>query len=402
MATPTPSILAASLFVIFAFRPTAEVAGQDGTQEPRSRNVAIVLFPGVELLDFAGPSEVFAVAHGKDGAAFHVYTVAQSKAPLSSMGFVTITPQYTLQDCPRPDIVVVPGGEVPSDDRTLREWVQAKSKDAELMMSVCNGALVYAAAGMLRGLEVTTHHSTLQAVALLEPDARVFSNRRFVDNGRVLTAAGIAAGIDGALHVVERFCGEDVAWEAARAIEYDWRPDEIARLHAQPGTPVENAEGLRLVSSIRGLGIEGALAEYKKLAQPPTEGRITNWGYTLLRSGNIEAASDAFRLLAAAFPTSANAMDSLSEALEAKSDTEGAKRAAQECLARLEKDTTSTEERRQLIRNASSSRIARLSGATSIQLRFVCPPCDQVCDKVAYLEGGGCPNCHMQLVERER
>jgi putative intracellular protease/amidase len=393
-------LVAAWILTMSGLLPIAPRSDQSKPPEHRLRNVAIVIFQGVELLDFAGPGEVFSAAHGKDGAAFKVYTVAQSKDPVSSLGFVTITPQYTLEDCPRPDIVVVPGGQVPSQNASLREWLRARSSDTELMMSVCNGAVVYAAAGLLRGLEATTHHGSLQEVALLEPEARVYSNRRFVDNGRVLTAAGISAGIDGALHVVERFCGEDVAWQAARYMEYDWRPDEIAKLHAQPGTPVENEEGVRLASSVRRLGIEAALAEYRKLARPPTEGQITKWGYMLLRVGNTDAAVDAFRLLAGAFPASANAMDSLAEALEAKSDTDGAKQASRASLALLEKDTSSSDERRQLIRNSSSSRIARLSGAASAQLRFVCPPCDRDCDKVAYLEAGHCPNCSMQLVER--
>jgi putative intracellular protease/amidase len=400
MIPSTPSLLAASLLAALTLHPLAAQASQEPAPEHRVRKVAIVIYPGVELLDFAGPGEVFSVAHGKDGAAFEVYTVARSKDPLTSMGFVTITPQYTLEECPRADIVVVPGGDVPEDDLVLREWVLARSKETELMMSVCNGALVYAAAGMLRGLEVTTHRSALQGVALLEPEARVFSNRRFVDNGHVLTAAGIAAGIDGALHVVERFCGEDAAWQAARVMEYDWRPDEIAKLHAQPGTPIENAEGLHWVSSVRALGMDGAIAEYRKLAEAPSEAKITSWGYTLLRSGNVDAAIDVFRLLAALFPDSANAMDSLSESLEARSDAAGAKKAAEECLARLEKDPSTPEERRQLIRNAAASRLARLSGASPSQLRFHCPPCGGACDKVAYLEAGRCPNCSMQLVER--
>jgi transcriptional regulator GlxA family with amidase domain len=89
------------------------------------------------------------------------------------------------------------------EDAQLLDWVRARAQDTELMMSVCNGALVYGAAGLLEGLEVTTHRSALQSLALLEPTARVHTNRRFVDNGRVHdAAAGVSAGIDGALHVV--------------------------------------------------------------------------------------------------------------------------------------------------------------------------------------------------------
>jgi putative intracellular protease/amidase len=365
------------------------------------RKVAIVLFPGVELLDFAGPGEVFAAAHGKGGPCFHTFTVAETKDPLKSQGFVTVTPQYALDDCPKPDIVVLPGGDVPTHSVKLREWVQARSKDTELMMSVCNGALVYAAAGLLKGLEATTHHSALQGLAVLEPEAKVFTNRRFVDNGRVLTAAGIAAGIDGALHVVERLCGEDVAWSTARGMEYDWRPDEIARLHAQPGTPVEGIEGLRWVRSIRQLGLKGALAEYATLPKPPTEQKINGWGYSLMRAGHADEAVDVFRFVADAFPASANAMDSLSEALETKKDRAGAEKAAKECLARLEQAKDVPAERRAMIRNASASRIARLSGAPASSFRYECPPCGGECDGLGFLEASSCPNCGMPLVERK-
>jgi putative intracellular protease/amidase len=394
------SVLGLTLLALSPLALRNRVLREDPPVRTGPRNVAIVLYPGVELLDFAGPGEVFAGARTEKGPAFHTYTVARSKAPLQSMRFVTVTPQYTFEDCPKPDIVVVPGGDVPTEDQTLRAWVSARSKDTELMMSVCNGALIYAAAGLLKGLEVTTHHSALQGVALLEPEARVYSNRRFVDNGHVLTAAGIAAGIDGALHVVERFCGQETAWNTARGMEYDWRPDEIARLHAQPGTPVEGLEGLHWVSSIRKLGVEGALSEYKQLPQPPTEAKITGWGYAMLREGRTPEAIDVFRLLTLAFPESPNAMDSLSEALEAKPDAEGAKKAAHDALARLEANKELPEARRSLIRNAAASRIARLTGGGSAQLRFVCPPCERSCDKVGYLEGGRCPNCSMELVER--
>jgi putative intracellular protease/amidase len=392
-------------FAIAAVVATAAIAARTISDPPkpddeRERNVAIVIYPDVELLDFAGPGEVFAASHSKAGHLFHVYTVAESLEPCSSMGFLKVTPQYTFENCPKPDIVVVPGGHVPLNSVKLRDWVRAQSKDAELMMSVCNGALVYASAGLLKGLEVTTHRSALQNLALTEPEARVYTNRRFVDNGRVMTSAGISAGIDGALHVVGRLCGEETAWETARYMEYDWRPDEIAKLHAQAGAPVEGAESLKWVSSIRRTGLQGALAEYKKLANPPSEKDLNTWGYTLLRQKKVDDAVEVLRLAAAAFPMSANAADSLSEALEARADKDGAMKAAQDCLARLEKDKDADEARRAILRNAASSRVARLSGAPAAKLRFFCPPCSSSCDEVGYLEATRCPGCPMQLVER--
>jgi putative intracellular protease/amidase len=374
---------------------------QEPAPEVRTRTVAILVFPGVELLDFAGPGEVFAAARIPGTHAFDVVTVASSKEPVSSMGFASITPQHTFDDCPKPDIVVVPGGSVPLEDAKLLAWVRARAKDTELMMSVCNGALVYAAAGLLEGLEVTTHRSALQNLALLEPSARVHTNRRFVDNGRVLTCAGVSAGIDGALHVVARMCGEDQAWATARYMEYDWRPDELARLHAQPGTPVDGSEALELVGSIRKLGLEGALAELRKLEPQPVEQDLNRWGYSLLRTGRRAEAIDVFRLTAAAFPVSSNAADSLSEALEQHGASKDALLSAKDCLARLEKDTALEEQRRAILHNSAASRVARLSGASPDKLRYVCAPCSSPCDELAYLEATRCPGCPMELVERD-
>jgi putative intracellular protease/amidase len=388
-----------SLVAAFAFPPIAAITAQASANSDEPRNVAIVIYPNVELLDFAGPGEVFAATHTAKGHAFEVFTVAETREPVVSMGFVTVTPRYTFDDCPHADIVVVPGGGVPLDSAKLKSFIQARSKDAELMMSVCNGALVYGTAGLLQGMEVTTHHGSLQSLALIEPTAKVFSNRRFVDNGHVMTSAGISAGIDGALHVVSRLMGEEKAWETAKYMEYDWRPDEIARMHAQPGQPVDGMEGLRLVGSIRKLGLAGALAEFKKLAKPTPENDLNRWGYTLKNAGQVAEAVDLFELTAAAYPTSSNASDSLSEALESKGDVPNAIRTAKECLAKLAAEKGMDEARAQLLRNASSSRIARLSGKTS-ELKYICPPCGGGCDKVGYLEGGKCPSCSMQLTEK--
>ena len=383
------------------FRPLAAPSVQE-TAATEERNVAIVIYPDVELLDFAGPAEAFASTHTGHGHAFRVYTVGRTREPVASLGLVRLTPEYTFDDCPRPDIVVLPGGHVPLEDESLRNWVIACSRDAELMMSVCNGALVYGRAGLLDGLEATSHKSALQSLALISPTTKVLTNRRFVDNGRVMTCAGISAGIDGALHVVARLYGEETAWATASYMEYDWRPDEIAELHEQPGRLVEGADALRWISALRAKGLEAALAEYESADPRPTETELNRWGYTFLNSSKPEEAVDVLRLAAAAFPLSANAADSLSEACEAQGDTEAAKKHAQECLARLPKDAGLDEARRQVLRNASASRFARLSGSPASALRYVCPPCNDDCDRVGYLEGGRCPGCPMQLVERSQ
>jgi transcriptional regulator GlxA family with amidase domain len=213
-------IIAAAALLCFAV--PVEAAGR--------RNVAIVLYPGVELLDFAGPGEVFAAA----SAAFRVYTVAESKQPLVSEGFVTIVPEFSIADAPAPDILVIPGGRVRSvtGSPAMLAWVKQVTAKNEVTMSVCNGALVLAENGTLAGLKATTHWSALGALREREPRATVVDDVRFVDNGRVITTAGVSAGIDGALHLVARLLGADEAAEVAHYMQYEsvgWREARRAK-----------------------------------------------------------------------------------------------------------------------------------------------------------------------------
>jgi transcriptional regulator GlxA family with amidase domain len=192
------------------------------------RNVAIVIYNQMELLDFAGPAEVFAAAKG--GQAFKVYTVAENDRPIKSQGFVTITPQYTIDNCPRPDILVIPGGNSSSVSKSQKmlDWVKSVSHDAECVLSVCTGAFVLAKAGLLDGLEATTHHSAISNLRRNYSNVKVRTDVRVVDNGKILTAAGVSAGIDGALHLVSKLCGHKVAQKTAEYMEYLW--------HAEPAT----------------------------------------------------------------------------------------------------------------------------------------------------------------------
>ncbi len=188
------------------------------------RNVAIFVHEGVELLDFAGPGEVFAAA--QFGQAFRVYTVAATRDPIKSQGFLTITPEFTLADCPKPDLIVLPGGAtgVPMKDPKVIEWVKSASGDSEVVLSVCTGAFLLAKAGLLDGKEATTHWGSIERLKAMAPKATVHAERRVVDNGKVVTAAGVSAGIDGSLHVVARLLGEKVAKDTARYMEYRWEP----------------------------------------------------------------------------------------------------------------------------------------------------------------------------------
>jgi putative intracellular protease/amidase/YHS domain-containing protein len=193
----------------------------------KPRNVAILIYQGVELLDFAGPGEVFAVAQTIEGQrAFNVYTVAASGDAVVSQGFAKITPQYTIENCPRPEIIVVPGGATNNAmrDEKVMAWIKTATRDAEIAMSVCTGAFMLARAGLLDGRNATTHWASIGRLKKEAPTATVMENTRFVDNGQVLTTAGVSAGIDGALRVVDRLLGRLAAQLTARHMEYDWKP----------------------------------------------------------------------------------------------------------------------------------------------------------------------------------
>jgi transcriptional regulator GlxA family with amidase domain len=195
-----------------------------------TRNVAILLFDDAEVLDFCGPFEVFSVAgRGGEPPAFHVYTVAERRAPVLARNGLSVNPHHTLADCPRPDLLLVPGGlgtRKEMHNPVLLDWVRQCAGPAELVLSVCTGALLLAKAGLLDGLEATTHHGALDLLREVAPRTAVHAGRRFVDNGRVITSAGVAAGIDMALHVVARLLGPEPAEATARHIEYPWRATE--------------------------------------------------------------------------------------------------------------------------------------------------------------------------------
>jgi transcriptional regulator GlxA family with amidase domain len=188
---------------------------------PERRNVAVLVWPGAELLDFAGPCEVFnAAGHHQ---LFRVYLVGLDRKSVRTQGGVTVQPEFTFADCPRPDLIVIPGGDMrPVDGNvSVLDWVRKNSTDKQLVMSVCTGAFVLAEAGLLDGLSATTHHFGYDSLASQYPRVTVVRTGRYVDNGRIITAAGVSAGIDAALHVVEKLAGRDAAdWTAHEWMEY--------------------------------------------------------------------------------------------------------------------------------------------------------------------------------------
>ena len=183
--------------------------------------IAFYLQPRVEILDFAGPLEVFSYAD------FDVFIVSKTKAPIKAQGILTVIPDYSIDDAPQADILAFFGGNAREayEDTDVINWV--KSQQVDYHFSVCTGAFILAESSLLKNQTATTFHNALDGLEKHYPETKVVRNARFVDNGKVITTAGISAGIDGALHLVAKLKGFNQAREVAYYMEYDkWVPAE--------------------------------------------------------------------------------------------------------------------------------------------------------------------------------
>jgi transcriptional regulator GlxA family with amidase domain len=192
-------------------------------------NTAIFIFNDAEVLDFTGPFEVFAVTDElARHTLFHTYTVAEMPGAVRARNGLKVVPDHTFESAPKPDILVIPGGfgtRALLNRPAIIDWVRQQSHAAQHTVSVCTGALLLAKAGLLDGLPATTHFECLELLRDLAPKASVQPDRRYVDNGTVLTSAGISAGIDVSLHLVSRLHGKETAAKVAAYIEYHWHDD---------------------------------------------------------------------------------------------------------------------------------------------------------------------------------
>ena len=189
-------------------------------QASARKTVGILIFDGVQIIDYTGPYEIF------QGAGFDVFTVAETKEPISTVAGMTVVPKYAFADAPRPDVLVVPGGGVAGalGSAATLTWVKDTTAKTQHTMSVCNGAFILAKAGLLDGLTATTTHGNVPKLRATYPRIKVVDDQRYVDNGKIITTGGLTAGIDGALHVVSLMMGKGVAQQVALGEEYDWRP----------------------------------------------------------------------------------------------------------------------------------------------------------------------------------
>jgi copper(I)-binding protein/putative intracellular protease/amidase len=232
-------------------------------EQPRKK-AAILIFDGVQIIDYTGPYEVFGQA-GLD-----VFTVAAKAQMITTAMGMKVTPQHSLADAPTADVLIIPGGNVSStqQDPEVIKWIQERSKQAEYVLSVCNGAYILAKTGLLDGLTATTFYGLIDGLSAVAPKVKVVKDQRYVDNGKYITTAGISSGIDGSLYVVSKLFGKASAQMAALNMEYDWKPNS---------TYARASLADRQIQKVLGLGLRLGAPSGARSRVLSTEGTSSNW-----------------------------------------------------------------------------------------------------------------------------
>ncbi|MFB5562457.1 DJ-1/PfpI family protein [Bacillus cereus] len=188
-------------------------------------SVGIFLFNEVEVLDFAGPFEVFSVTEVNGEKPFTVYTVSENGEMITARNGLKVQSDYSIENLPPVDILIIPGGlgarKYEMKNEIVIKWIRQQMKEVKLMTSVCTGALLLAKAGLLEGLKATTHWASIEKFKNEFQNVEVIENVKFVDEGHIITSAGISAGINMAFHIVKNLLGVHVAEGTAKRMEYD-------------------------------------------------------------------------------------------------------------------------------------------------------------------------------------
>ncbi|WP_094603387.1 Isonitrile hydratase [Sporomusa silvacetica DSM 10669] len=187
-------------------------------------NVGIFLFNGIELLDFAGPYEVFSVATELHNyQLFNVFTITEDGADIRSVNGLRVIPDYDFKNHPHIDVLIVPGGngtKTEMNKDVVLQWLEKQNNNSQITMSICSGTRLLGKIGLLDNLKIITHHEVIADMQEITPTAIIEERVRFVDNGKILTSAGISAGIELSLYVVAKLYGKEVADKTAIYMEY--------------------------------------------------------------------------------------------------------------------------------------------------------------------------------------
>ena len=239
--------------------PAAPIAAQT------ARNVAVLVYDGVEPLDMGGPIDVFNKAGEITKGGYNVYTVGLTHDLVHCQNETFgIAPKFSLDDAPKPDIIIVPGAATErvlaiGKDSRVQSWLRANAAPTQTVMSVCTGAFIVGQAGLFDGKDATTHWLLLPQFAAQFPLARAYGGVRYIGQGNVYSAVGVSSGIDGALHLVEQFSGQETADSVARVLQYrrDTTPfPDPNKARVQPVKPGKKVALTRDVDPVCGMKVD--------------------------------------------------------------------------------------------------------------------------------------------------
>lgn len=230
-------------------------AADASLDDPKKTVVAILMFDGVQIIDYAAPYEVFSQAQ------FTVYTVSKDGKPVNAAQGLKSQVDHSFASAPQADVVVVPGGDVHvvEHDAATLDWVRKQAVDADHVMSVCTGSFILGRSGLLDGASATTFHRSFDTMQREFPKVKIVRDQRWVDAGKVVTSSGLASGIDTSLHVVAELRGLKAAQSVAMHLEYDWHPvdgyvrGKFADRHLRLPSTLEIPEGTK-IDEIQALG----------------------------------------------------------------------------------------------------------------------------------------------------
>jgi transcriptional regulator GlxA family with amidase domain len=201
-----------------------------------AKNVGIYVFDDVEALDFAGPYEVFTTAsrvskrlRQEQSEPFHVFSVSAKQTVIRARAGLQIVPDFQFEEHPSIDVLIVPGGVVSNEleKSKVLQWVSEQAAHSELVASVCTGVFILAQANVIANESVTTHWEDIEDLAKAFPSLTVVQGKRWIDQGKIITSAGISAGIDMCLHIVSKLENPALAQATARQMDYEWRHKNV-------------------------------------------------------------------------------------------------------------------------------------------------------------------------------
>ena len=189
-------------------------------------NTAIFIFENVEVLDFTGPFEIFNSANRILGdESFKVFTTAESDKIVNARNGLQVTPDFTIQNCPRPDILIIPGGEgrkMQMNNKVILNWIRDSFPGLQYLFSICTGSFILGNTGLLNGQKATTHHLSYDEFEKTFPQVSLIKDVPYVDNGKIITSAGISTGMKASLYLLDKISGEGLGKRTAEYMEYDY------------------------------------------------------------------------------------------------------------------------------------------------------------------------------------